>query len=63
MQSIQSHQERERQKLLLEERKKIEIQRQAEEMERERIKAEKKAARSWNQRMNIGAGYISQREK
>ena len=45
MQSIQSHQERERQKLLLEERKKIEIQRQAEEMERERIKAEKKAAK------------------
>ena len=45
MQSIQSHQERERQKQLLEERQKAEIQRQAEEAERERIRAEKKATK------------------
>lgn len=45
MQSIQSHQERERQKQLLLERKLEEQRKLAEEAERERIRAEKKAAK------------------
>jgi hypothetical protein len=45
MQSIQSHQERERQKQLIEERKGAETKRMAEEAEKERIRAEKKAAK------------------
>ena len=45
MQSIQSHQERERQKQLLEERERQKQILQAEEVERERVRAEKKAAK------------------
>ena len=45
MQSIQSHQEKERQKQLIHERKLQEQRMQAEEAEKQRIKAEKKAAK------------------
>merc|ERR1712241_580049 len=45
MQSIQSHQERERQKQLLEERERQKQILLAEEVERERVRAEKKAAK------------------
>ena len=50
MQSIQSHQERERQKQLLEARHRAELQQKADEAERERIRAEKKAAKERRRR-------------
>jgi len=48
--SIQSHQERERQKQLLEARHRAELQQKADEAERERIRAEKKAAKERRRR-------------
>ena len=58
MQSMQSQLERERQRRIMEDRRVKEEQRKAEDQERERLKAEKRAAKVSSKATNYELGVV-----